>query len=213
MSVDRQATLNLFFRDPGAADCKTRMAAVLDAGWRTRLAADMVAWTVDKAKRYWPGPLVLRVTPDESAPRMAALYGLPALPQRGGDLGQRMEYVLAGSSPTEAQVIIGCDVPHLDSSVLCHAAEAVRRGHSVLGPAADGGFYLISVSAFRPGLFAGIAWGGGRVRRRLLENAARAGVCFIELEPVRDIDRPEDLAAAAESYVPLRRYHREMVGV
>ncbi len=213
MSVDRRATLNLFFRDPGAAACKTRMAAVLDPGCRTRLAADMVAWTVDTAKQHWPGPVLLRVAPAESAPRMAARFGLPALPQRGGDIGERMEEVLAESSPMEVQVVMGCDVPHLDPSVLRAAADAVRRGYSVLGPAADGGFYLISVGAFRPGLFAGISWGGDQVRRRLLENAARSGVRFVELETIRDIDRPGDLAAAAESYPPLRRYCREMSGV
>ncbi len=206
MSASPIATLNLFLRDPERAECKTRLADVLDKRRRARLADDLVRWTAALAVSHWPGPVRLRVEPATAAAGVAVRYRLPAFPQQGRDLGERMGNVLAASCPGNVQVVLGCDVPHLAPATLTRAARWVLDGRNVLGPATDGGFYLVAVQRYRDGLFRGIDWGTGSVRDRLLRNACALGIVFDELEPMCDIDRADDLAAAAEVFPPLREY-------
>ncbi|MEP6919269.1 MAG: DUF2064 domain-containing protein, partial [Acidobacteriota bacterium] len=61
-------------------------------------------------------------------------------------------------------------------------------------PATDGGYYLIGVRGLRPGLFAGIEWGSGRVLEATVAAADRLGVPVVLLEPWSDVDQPQDIA-------------------
>jgi uncharacterized protein len=99
--------------------------------------------------------------------------------------------------------VLGCDVPHVAGAELTRAAQLLREGHAVAGPAADGGFYLIGLSVLPDGLFEGIEWGAADVYRRLLANARRQAVGFTALEEIHDIDRPRDLKRIASCYPPL----------
>ena len=63
----------------------------------------------------------------------------------------------------------------------------------VLGPATDGGYYLVGLSRLEPALFAGVPWGTDGVLAKTLEIAARKGLSLQQLEPLSDVDRPEDL--------------------
>ncbi|HVH07789.1 MAG TPA: TIGR04282 family arsenosugar biosynthesis glycosyltransferase, partial [Myxococcota bacterium] len=72
---------------------------------------------------------------------------------------------------------------------------AVARGATVLGPATDGGYYLVGLTRPAPELFRGIAWGTDEVLAATLRALARRGEEPILLEPLADLDRPEDLPA------------------
>jgi len=114
--------------------------------------------------------------------------------QGGGDLGERLDRAVNESFLEGAQqvVIIGTDCPELDERILEDAFEALQTHPVVFGPACDGGYYLIGLSAPCPAVFQSIAWGGPEVLRQSL--AASPGAHLLETLP--DVDLPEDLPAA-----------------
>lgn len=135
--------------------------------------------------------------PGERAPAL----GLPARTQRGRDLGERLyaalSSVAAGGALTAA---VGSDHPEMSASRLEEAFEILEAGTDVvLGPAADGGYYLIALrpEGVREELFADIPWSTPAVLEETLERASRLGLSRRLLPAARDVDTAEDLAALA----------------
>jgi len=117
-------------------------------------------------------------------------------PQPRGDLGARLLHAFgtAFSGGAACVLAVGADVPELSADILLEAIGALRGHDAVLGPAEDGGYYLVGTRAFRPELFAGVDWGSDRVCRQTREAIRRLGMTVRELPALRDVDRPEDLA-------------------
>lgn len=140
----------------------------------------------------------LAVTPDTWAARPAGLWPGPCRPlaQGGGDLGQRMGRVLVGLPPGPA-VIVGSDIPGIRPRHIAEAFQALGAHDWVLGPAADGGYWLIGARR-RPTLrlpFAGVAWGSDRA---LADTLARLGGAKVALlETLEDVDSAADLRRLA----------------
>ncbi len=113
----------------------------------------------------------------------------PIRMQEGGDLGARMDLALR---PTPA-IVVGSDAPSLAASHIAEAAALLADGQVALGPAEDGGYYLLGLPAPAPFLFDGMAWSTSGVlaetTRRLDANAIPFGL----LPTLPDLDRPEDL--------------------
>jgi rSAM/selenodomain-associated transferase 2/rSAM/selenodomain-associated transferase 1 len=116
--------------------------------------------------------------------------------QGEGDLGARMSRAFqeAFSRGAERAAIIGTDCPDLDARVLGAAFEQLLTFDLVLGPAADGGYYLIGLRRFVPELFTGITWGTCKVLQQTVATADRLKLSTSKLHKLADIDRPEDLA-------------------
>jgi uncharacterized protein len=182
-------------KHPVAGRVKTRLAAVLGPV----LASDLQrAFVLDLAERlvdldaavtwaYWP----------PSAPFAALLPGVRCRPQRGRDLGERLAAAIADELDAGAPAVlaIGADAPHLPADRLREAALALAGGADVvLGPADDGGYYLVGLRRAAPTLFAGIDWGGSRVLGTTLVRAAASGLRVHLLPRDFDVDRPADLA-------------------
>ena len=112
-----------------------------------------------------------------------------------GDLGQRMAHAFkeAFRQGVTAAVIIGTDCGELSGDVLGKAFDALRQSEVVIGPANDGGYFLIGLSRFIPEIFEEIAWGTDRVLRQTLNVLSVKGLRPLLLDPLSDIDRPEDL--------------------
>ncbi len=123
--------------------------------------------------------------------------GARFLPQGAGDLGERMAGAFEESFRTgsTATVIIGSDCPGLSPDVITAAFARLTETPVVLGPARDGGYYLIGLSRPMPELFRGIPWGTDRVLADSLAVLQRRGCKPALLDPLEDIDRPEDLPA------------------
>jgi rSAM/selenodomain-associated transferase 1 len=193
MSLRRH--LVVFARAPRLGRVKRRLARDLGmlAAWRfhrlttaallRRLAQDP-RWTT------W-----LAVTPDSAAHAGRALWPGPyrILPQGPGDLGRRMGRAIERLPPGPV-AIVGSDIPGIEA---CHVAEAFERlgDHDwVLGPARDGGYWLIGARR-RPALrlpFAGVRWGGPHALADTLGNLA--GQKTDLLEELDDVDTGADLA-------------------
>lgn len=131
-----------------------------------------------RAFRNWLGPLVYRS-------------------QAGGDLGQRMRAALsahleAGRGPA---LIVGTDCPWLEPRHIEEACMRLGDHDMVIGPALDGGYYLLGLRRPVPEIFRGIPWGTERVLEATLETGARLGLSVSLLAPLGDVDLPEDVDA------------------
>jgi rSAM/selenodomain-associated transferase 1 len=114
--------------------------------------------------------------------------------QEGQDLGERMANAIARSfeSGMEKVVLIGTDCPTLQSQHLNEAFEALSNSDLVLGPATDGGYYLIGMKRKADYLFEGISWSTAEVLSQTLAVATAHGLHFTLLDELSDIDTQED---------------------
>ena len=100
---------------------------------------------------------------------------------------------------TEMALVLGTDLRDLTPALLHQAVAQLRAHDLVLGPALDGGYYLLGLKKPQPGLFRAIDWGSARVRQQTLAAAARLGLSCGLLPALADIDRPEDLVGLAQN--------------
>lgn len=137
--------------------------------------------------------------PESKAYFSSVLYsGFSLLEQAGGDLGERMAHamgeVFAGGA--RRAVMIGADCPALSAGRIRSAfAELSRGADAVFGPAKDGGFYLVGLSAPAPCLFHGIEWSTPAVLQSILSRCRDSCMTYALLPAESDVDTPEDLAA------------------
>ncbi len=112
-----------------------------------------------------------------------------------GDLGIRMSSAFqeAFNNGYCKVVIIGSDCPDLTPNILQSAYQKLDHADLVLGPAHDGGYYLIGLKEPRPFLFSKIPWGTNLVLDKTLRIAEHYQLTISLLEQLNDIDRPEDL--------------------
>lgn len=123
--------------------------------------------------------------------------------QGEGDLGQRMmrSLVDAFSNNAEQVIIIGTDCPGLNSQILASAFEKLKVCDLVLGPALDGGYYLIGLRRVVPELFSQISWGTAQVFQQTIEIAQKLNLLSGYLPSLADVDRPEDLPVWEQIFV------------
>jgi len=114
--------------------------------------------------------------------------------QEGQDLGERMANAFARSfeSGMEKVVLIGTDCPTLQSHHLNQAFEALNYSDLVVGPATDGGYYLIGMNRRADYLFEGITWSTSQVLSETLNVASQHGLTTTLLCELDDIDTQED---------------------
>ena len=134
----------------------------------------------------------IRFTPDDAKDEIIAWLhkGWVAAPQGEGDLGQRMHRAFMEADG--AAIIIGSDCPYLEPSDIETAAKALQTHDMVLGPAADGGYWLIGLTAPHPALFEGIHWGTDTVLAETLANAESINLSSQLLRELIDVDSVND---------------------
>jgi uncharacterized protein len=124
-------------------------------------------------------------------------HGLRLLNQVGDDLGQRMHRAftdLFGRGYRQV-FIVGTDVPTLPLTVYHQALSLLASHDLVLGPASDGGYYLIGLKRPVPELFTDVPWSTANVFAATCRNASALGLTVGLLKEWRDIDVAEDLRA------------------
>jgi rSAM/selenodomain-associated transferase 1 len=176
----------LFTRWPTPGEAKTRLIPALGpqgaADLHRRLTERTVA-TVRAAGLL----LEIRSTGAEPAAFRDWLGVESVVDQGEGDLGHR----LARTAQALPVLLLGADIPGLTAGHLAAAATALEHAPAVIGPAADGGYWLLGLAVPMPDLFENIAWGTGTV---LAETLARLPPGTPQLETLADLDTPEDLA-------------------
>jgi rSAM/selenodomain-associated transferase 1 len=194
-------------KHPVAGRVKTRLAATLGAEAACALYR---AFVRDLARRLARSrlPVWWAFTP-APAPFARLVGSRRCFAQRGVDLGRRIDHALrtvhrAGGGPVLA---LGADMPHVARREVARAARALAGGADVvLGPAADGGYYLIGVRIPQPALFVDVAWGTHAVADATRRRCRALGLSLVELAAGFDVDGVGELAALARI---VRRRPRE----
>jgi len=114
--------------------------------------------------------------------------------QAEGDLGVRMSsaFETAFAKGANRAVIIGSDCPELDPDTVRTAFEALHAHELVIGPSADGGYYLLGMRQLWPALFEGIPWSTEVVLEQTLHKAQQLGLKAFQLQTLNDIDEEQD---------------------
>ena len=199
MNGRQEAQLLLFTRYPEEGTSKTRLIPALGAAGAADLQRRMTEWTVAVVARFIERfPVSAEIRYDGgSLDQMAAWLAspIPCIPQEGNDLGARLASAFAAAFAGGARrvVVIGADCPGLTVGVLVAAFAALSRHDLVLGPATDGGYYLLGLSREAPSIFSEIPWGSAEVLAATLARAEALALSIQLLEPLADVDRPEDL--------------------
>ncbi len=115
--------------------------------------------------------------------------------QGEGDLGVRLSKAFTENFDAGADrvIVIGSDCPDVTARILVESLSRLDESDVVLGPAADGGYYLIGMRRRHIWLFEGIPWGTARVRAMTIGKLEENGIAYALLEQLSDIDTPEDL--------------------
>jgi rSAM/selenodomain-associated transferase 1 len=203
--MNSSCALIVFAKAPVPGYAKTRLARAIGNEAAARLAGRMLAETVNNAVAADIGPVELCCAPDESHPAFlgtAATHGLALTRQGNGDLGVRMHRALERTLRTYPRaMLIGTDAPSLGPQQLRNAARLLRSHQAVFGPAADGGYVLVGLSAPEPHLFEGIEWSTPRVMAQTRERADQLGLVLGELPTLADVDEPEDLVHVPKEWL------------
>ena len=193
----------LFTRYPRAGKCKTRLIPALGAEGAIRVHQRLVTHILQELRyciqrdntklqiHYDGGSLA------EMQRWLGRSYSF--IQQKGEDLGQRMSRALTQALDQGRNVILlGSDCPAVTATLLKKALDSLQEHDMVLGPAHDGGYYLIGLrrevdrSTCR-NLFSHIPWSTAPALAETLQRATRLNLNLPTLPPLHDIARAEDL--------------------
>ena len=198
-SKQTQDQLIVFSRYPEPGTTKTRLAKVVGGLAAAEIQKKLTEYTLAQVRLFLrTSPVAVTVYFEGgSTAEMQDWLGtdFACRNQGEGDLGLRMQKAFAAAFQDEYKriVIIGTDCPGLQA---CHMEQAFALLHQknlVLGPASDGGYYLIGLSREEKSLFEEIPWGTDTVLAKTRNIAAKKGLSSGFLETLSDVDRPEDL--------------------
>ncbi|HEY9650525.1 MAG TPA: TIGR04282 family arsenosugar biosynthesis glycosyltransferase [Coleofasciculaceae cyanobacterium] len=198
MSLAKECLI-VFTRYPEPGKTKTRLIPMLGAEGAARLQRRMTEKTLTHAKELETiRPLVVQVYftgGDRNLMQNWLGSDFIYQQQSQGDLGQRMASAFqeAFAAGMTSAVIIGTDCPDLDVQLIAKAFHLLQLYDLVLGPAEDGGYYLIGLRQLIPELFVGIPWSTHEVLQQTIRIAETLDLAITYLPQLKDIDRPDDL--------------------
>jgi rSAM/selenodomain-associated transferase 1 len=201
--------LAIFVKEPRPGLVKSRLAAAVGpeaaASVYRVLAEEVVRRTAPRRGEF---DRVLVFDPPSAGASVGDWLGVEAsllLPQSSGDIGMRMERAFAELLARGARrvALVGTDVPALGREDVRDALDSLDGHDMAIGPATDGGYYLIALKGPHPELFEGIGWSGPDVLADTLDRASRRDLSVRVLRTIGDVDTVEDLAAEWPRVGPL----------
>lgn len=182
---------------PVAGLAKTRLIPALGAEGAAALAERMLVHAAQVAAEASTDTLEVCAAPDATHPAFTQLardHRLQLTTQGEGDLGLRMHRAFVRVLALhDRAVMIGTDAPALDAACLRQALGALTEHDAVFVPALDGGYALVGLRRPQGCLFEGMAWSTAEVMARTRDRLNTAGLSWVELPPVADVDEPVDL--------------------
>jgi len=202
-TVPRASTPNravvVFTRAPEAGRVKTRLARELGEATALATHRELGTLVLSAAAELADCEVVVAYTPRNRENLVRAWLGGARRyePQVDGDLGTRMLAAITDRFAAGAGkvLLIGTDCPAVGADLLETAFRELDRADAVLGPSADGGYYLIGMTRPIPGLFHDVPWSTPATLSVTLDRAAAARVTVVLLEERRDVDTAADWAA------------------
>ncbi|WP_076792787.1 TIGR04282 family arsenosugar biosynthesis glycosyltransferase [Chlorobium sp. KB01] len=186
--------LIIFSRNPVAGKVKTRLSAAigdekaLEIYESLRSQTARVTMPVNAKKEIWFSNFI-------PAEDLLLTKETTARLQQGKDLGERMHHALSSGFKTGARriVLIGTDCHEMSAEIIEEAFSALEHSETVIGPARDGGFYLIGMKKAIPELFLEREWSIPDVLQESVDILLRLNISFKQLRELSDIDTLEDL--------------------
>jgi uncharacterized protein len=195
--------LIIFTRYPESGKTKTRLIPALGADGAAALHRKMAERMVQQA-RLLPQTAIEVWYVGDSQELMQNWLGadLTYTEQPAGDLGDRMcaAFRSGFARGYAALMIVGTDCPDVTTAVLAEGFVGLQNQVLTIGPAIDGGYYLIGLRRLVPELFEGIAWSTSTVLLETLKIVDRLQLQVMLLPCLRDIDVPQDLKYLAANY-------------
>jgi rSAM/selenodomain-associated transferase 1 len=182
---------------------KTRLAVGTDEEGHAALRCALFLDTLDVVRSVTGVEHIIACEPSSACEQMRGFVGpeVDVLAQRGDDLGQRLTHVFDDvfRLGVESIVVVGSDLPDLPVRVVEEALTVLsaRDDTVVIGPAADGGYYLIGMNRHHPELFQRIQWSSERVLDQTLSAAKVENLRVVLLQQWSDVDAPSDLSRFA----------------
>lgn len=178
----------IFARAPRYGAVKTRLAREIGTAEALRFYRNSLRNLTRRLLRDRRYEVIVTVTPDAGAPAMTSSFGLKAIGQGPGDLGRRMIRALRRAGPRSA-VVVGSDIPSLRAQHIAEAFRALGRAAFVLGPARDGGYWLIGVRhplRVRRSILDGVRWSSHQTLDDTVARLRDVAVLSIVLDDVDD---------------------------
>ena len=190
--------LFVFTRFPQAGCTKTRLIPALGERGAADLQKQMTEYLLDRLTVATHPSLSMQVHfAGGTTAQMEAWIGsrFQLVPQAGGDLGDRLiaAFKQGFTSGLSKIIIIGSDCPSLEKEKISEAIALLDTHDAVIGPATDGGYYLIGLNQQRPFLFENIPWSTQQVLEKTKAIATHHRLSVALLDTLSDIDMPEDL--------------------
>ena len=183
--------LIIFVKAPRPGHVKTRLAASLGLAAACSAYGKLVATLAENLRSL--AQVELRITPDDAGDELQQRLGSKGWklrPQGAGDLGTRLTsaFAEAFAGGSTAVSVIGSDCPYLTTEDIRASWEGTTDHDVVLGPADDGGYWLIALRSPQPGLFNGIHWGTDRVLEQTLARTRELKLKVQMLRALEDVD-------------------------
>lgn len=190
---------------PSAGDPKSRLGTLLTREQRIAFQSALLSDALARARSV--AATYLAFTPPDAAEEAMGYAGVQAFPDEGADLGERMAsaagQVLARGH--EGTIVVGTDCPYLAAGELAEAAAQLREVGVSLGPALDGGYYLIGLRRLHRGVFMGVPWRSPLTLAATIERVLELGLTYRLGRPLPDVDTPADFHELAWSAAGLGR--------
>lgn len=192
------AAVVLFAKEPSPERSKTRLAPALSAPQRRALAEAMLDDKIAQLSAIDVISPVLAWDPIDDEARMRARCSprWTLLSQGDGSLGERLSRTCDALFHTgfSALILVGSDSPTMPTERVTRARELLEARPVVIGPADDGGYYLLGLATRAPSLFEDIDWSTERVFEQTMAKIRAENLAFERLPAHYDVDVPEDLA-------------------
>jgi uncharacterized protein len=136
-------------------------------------------------------------TPGDAGPEMRYWLGedCDLRPQASGDPGVRLAAAARAADAGRPWLALVGECPGIDAPLLREAAEIAERGEVVIGPTADGGYYLIGGMLPLPDVFTAMPWNGDRLLEETRTRLAHVGVAWREVRPLTIVETVEHARA------------------
>lgn len=184
--------LIMFAKYPEQGKVKTRLAKHISETEALKLYTCFIELQV-KMHHHQEYDFVMYVTPSEKAERFSASFKVRCSAQVDGDLGRRMlSAIEEGLETYDRVVLVGSDIPTLLSVHVLEAFAQLENHDIVLGPAKDGGYYLVGMKEAYD-IFSEMTWSTPQVLDETIAKIEEQGLTYALLHEMNDIDTIEDL--------------------
>lgn len=199
MTVENNRALIVFMKNPVAGKVKTRLAASI--GDEKALSIYLQLLDINKANIkkinadiYW----FINEAPHQDFKTYFFETKDNIILQEGENLGEKMSnafQTLFGKGYNSI-AIMGTDCPSLNNSIIDSAFDSIQDYDFCIGPAEDGGYYILAMNAFESTVFTDMQWSTESVLNKTLERVEKAGKTYVLLETLSDIDNEADARQA-----------------